>query len=363
MSTKTIYFDESGFTGYNLLDPLQPVFAIASSDIDDAVAETILCASFPKYRGSEYKLSNIWRSNSRLGLIEFARQIAIFNDHILIWAMDKKYVVLTKIVDFLIEPIMTRCGYDFYADGFCWKYTNYIHYGLKKFSHPDLLDRLLECWQSFSRAPTETSLRLLQTYLRIMANSVEEEVKVFLDQMAMGAEMFHEFHDLPTFGGSDELQVTSMQASVVHWRQRHTEDFHVVHDASSNFFRNRDLWERMTNKDVPKQEMPLGDGTTVEYPLRVLSTTPMDSKGSRAIQLCDIIAGLGARVLRDDLDGNDQKFLDEVLLAGFDKITYNGTRPATIFPNQIPPRRLTGPDVVDKLSAIIFGPHNAARAR
>lgn len=363
MPTKTIYFDESGFTGYNLLDPHQPVFAIASSDIDDAAAETILRASFPKYRGTEYKFSNIWKSNNRFDLVEFAREIGPFVDRAFVWAMDKRYVVLTKIVDFLIEPIFTKCGYDFYADGFCWKYTNYIYYDLKKLAHPDLLGRLLEIWQSFSRDPTAEHLGLLQFHLRIMANSVEEEVKVFLDQMAMGAEMFHEFHDLSTFGGSDELQVTSMHASIIHWRQRHAEDFHVVHDASSNFFRNRDLWERTTNKDVPKQEIPLGDGTTVEYPLRVISTTPMDSNDSRAIQLCDIFAGLGARVLREDLSGDDRTFLDKVLIAGFGDITSNGTRPATIFPDQIPPRRLTGPDVVDKMSAIIYGPHNAARRR
>ena len=363
MPTKTIYFDESGFTGYNLLDPIQPIFSIASSDVDDAEADAILRASFPKYRGSEYKFQNIWRSNNRSGLVEFAHQVGRLMDHAFVWAMDKRFIVLTKIVDFLIEPIMTSCGYDFYADGFCWKYTNYIHYGLTEFAHPDLLDRLLESWQSFSRDPTTARLRLLQTYLRIMANSVEEEVKVFLDQMATGAEMFHEFHDLPTFGGSDELQVTSMQASVVHWRQRHADDFHVVHDASSNFFRNRNLWERMTNKDVPKQMMPLGDGTEVEYPLRVLSTTPVDSKDSRAIQLCDIIAGLGARILRSDLGDDDKTFLDEVLLAGFGEITHNGVRPAPIFPDQIPPRPLDGPDVVDRLTAIINGPHNATHGR
>jgi len=196
-----------------------------------------------------------------------------------------------------------------------------------------------------------------------MANNADEKVRVFLDQMAMGVEMFHESCDFTTFKGADELQVTSMQSSIIHWRQRHTEDFHVVHDASSNFFRNRNLWERITNKDVQKQEIPQGDGTTVEYPLRVLSTTPMDSKDSRAIQLCDIIAGLGARVLRDDLGDDDRKFLDEILLTGFNKVTYNGTHPSTIFPDQIPPRRLTGPDVVDKMSAIIFGSHDVSRGR
>lgn len=59
MLPKTLYFDESGYAGSNLLDRDPSVFAIASSDIGDAVAEAILKDSFPRYRGREFKFSNI----------------------------------------------------------------------------------------------------------------------------------------------------------------------------------------------------------------------------------------------------------------------------------------------------------------
>jgi hypothetical protein len=72
MFTRTLFFDESGFTGYNLLDPAQPIFAIASADIDEKRADEILRASFPRYRGAEFKFSNIWGSNNRAGLVTFA---------------------------------------------------------------------------------------------------------------------------------------------------------------------------------------------------------------------------------------------------------------------------------------------------
>ena len=83
MVARTLYFDESGFTGDNLLDGTQPIFAIASTDLEPEVAEV---------------------------------------------------AVLTKIVDFLIEPLFSTTGYDFYADGFSLKYTNYIHFGLTQFA-------------------------------------------------------------------------------------------------------------------------------------------------------------------------------------------------------------------------------------
>lgn len=68
VTAKTLYFDESGYTGYNLLDPNQPVFAIASTDIEPAIAGTILRESFPDYQGEEFKFTNIWGSKSRRGL-------------------------------------------------------------------------------------------------------------------------------------------------------------------------------------------------------------------------------------------------------------------------------------------------------
>lgn len=42
----TLYFDKSGYTGYNLLDPRQPVFVVASSDVGDEEALEILSAAF-----------------------------------------------------------------------------------------------------------------------------------------------------------------------------------------------------------------------------------------------------------------------------------------------------------------------------
>jgi hypothetical protein len=42
---KTLYFDESGFSGYNLLDKAQPIFTVASADVAPDEAERILKVS------------------------------------------------------------------------------------------------------------------------------------------------------------------------------------------------------------------------------------------------------------------------------------------------------------------------------
>ena len=348
----------SGFTGYNLLDPAQPIFAIASADIEEKQALEILSDSFPRYQGNEFKFSKIWNSGNRAGLLKYAEHLRNFAELSFIYTAVKRFAVLTKIVDFLIEPYMTDAGYDFYGDGFCWKYSNYIYFGFTNFSQPELLDSLLRNYQIFSRNPSIQSLAVLHRQLRIMAASCGEPVKIFLEQMELGARLFPDYHNINTFGGSNELQTTTMFAIVSHWRQRYSEDFAVVHDTSSNFLRSKEMWERVTSGTVPPQLHRGGDGSTVEFPLRVVSTTAVDLEHSRCVQFCDILAGLAGRHFNPQLDEKDRTFMNEVIAAGMKEVTYNGIVPGTEFPDQIPPKRLRGPDVVDQMMDIMFGSHN-----
>jgi hypothetical protein len=84
----------------------------------------------------------------------------------------------------------------------------------------------------------------------------------------------------------------------------------------------------------------------------------MDSKDSPSIQVCDLLAGLATKHFSPRTEGDDRVFMDQVIEAGLKHITYNGIRPDVIFPDQIPPRRLDGPDVVDQMTDIIFGSHS-----
>lgn len=321
MTARTIYCDESGFTGYNLLDPAQPIFVVASAAIDEKRAAEILAEAFPGYQGPEYKFKNIWNGKHRAGLLRFVAHLAAFEDLAFIYMIDKRFAVLTKIVDFLIEPYITDAGYDLYDEGFCWKYTNYIHFGLTQFAPPELIDTLLKNYQRFSRDPSEDSLATLALQLKIMATSAEEDLRIFFEQMELGAQLFTKYLNLGTFRESNELQSTTMIAIISHWRQRYSEDFAVAHDASSNFLRGRDLWERITNNDVPKQMHRLGDGSFVEFPLRVVSTQSVNSIDSRAVQFCDVLAGLGARYFDPRTAAGEREFMDSLVEAGLKHIS------------------------------------------
>ncbi len=358
MSARTIYFDESGFTGTNLLDGNQPNFAVASTVVDPKDAIEILRESFPSYRGQEFKFSNIWRSRRhRERLSEFARRMSMSSKLVFVYWVNKRFAVLCKIIDFLVEPIFTRAGYDFYADGFSLKFANFMHFGLTQVAKDGLYSEILHAYQRFSRTPSEATLRLLQQELRTLIADAGEPMSSLLDPVSTGADWFMLHSNLDTFASTDDVQLTSVMRSVAHWRSMYSDDFRVVHDDSSNFFRQRHLWERLSSRDVPNQLLRAADGMEIQFPLRVMSTVVADSKKNYAVQLCDILAGLTVHSL-ECKTGDDRVLLEKVVTAGFGEIPCGGIEPGTDFPDDIGPKPLTGPDAIDQVTEIIFGRHH-----
>lgn len=87
----------------------------------------------------------------------------------------------------------------------------------------------------------------------------------------------------------------------------------------------------------------------------------MNSTSSYAVQLCDLLAGLAARNFDSRLAPDERTLLAETINGGLGEIAFNGVRPGSTFLDQIPPKRLTGPDAVDRMAKLIFGSHGAWR--
>jgi Protein of unknown function (DUF3800) len=355
MATKSIYFDESGFTGCDLLNPEQPIFCVASSDIGEQMADEILRASFPRYQGPEVKFGKIWsRWGNRKGLLRFAESIAKNQQSLFAYWIDKKFCILTKFVDFLIEPVIHDLGYDFYAGGYAPTFCNRFKFGLDNFCEPELYESTVSTYERFARNPTKDTLSHLEGVVTFMATSVPQEVRDYYEMALAGIARFREKYDLKTHEGSNEIQLTTILASIGYWRQRSEDEFAIIHDHSSNFFGQANLWSAITSPHVPSQRHPLPNGSSFPFPLRIASTTAGDSRIHRGIQLCDVLSGLVARAKRPNNLAEDETFISEVVAAGLGELTVDGIRPELKIAEG-PPQKLDGPDVVDKVRNIIFG--------
>lgn len=346
-----LFFDESGFTGRALLDPDQPFFSVASSILTDEEAADLLRAAFPNFRGREAKFQALWRRPAnRQGFQRLVEQFAAQPDRLFAWVVDKRFCVLQKMIDFLVEPLIHAAGRDFYADAHAVRFSNLVYYQLT-LGEEDIYDQATNAYYRFARNPSDAELAVLQAALMDMRDNGPPRTQWFFRLAHLGAEQFHRFHVMGDFADTAEIQLSCVLASLAHWRATVPDDFRILHDDSRNFFAQQEMWALITAQDVPPQFHHGGFGPAMEFPLRVTETLAANSELHPAIQLCDMFAGLVNKTHNPRPEEID--VVNALIEGGLGQITINGLRPTPNFP-QSPPRPLNGPDVVDQLLGVIY---------
>ncbi len=113
----TIYFDESGNTGSNLLDNDQPVFTLASCDFSQKEADRLLQLIGSRAE-SELHFKRLKRNKAgQDGIIRMLRDPAVNPTRVKINVFLKRFMVTSKIVDLLIEHMLHLRGFDLYING------------------------------------------------------------------------------------------------------------------------------------------------------------------------------------------------------------------------------------------------------
>lgn len=363
MAMTTIYIDESGYTGDDLYNPDQPYFTIASSLIGDDEAAAILRRCFPRYQGAEFKFGNIWRRDThRNSLRSLAAEIPAIADRLFFYVIDKRFSLIVKMFEYLVEPTFTAGGYDYYGNGYARRYMNTIHRDFLRFGSENIYDETAKHWDAFARTPGHQTMDALREHLGKTAKNSEHPISTIFAMLAEGTRRFELANaDLHAFTNSNETQLTAVLASVIHWRQRRPEDFDVIHDESNNFLRRRDVWDTILREDREPGPMEMGDGTSVEFPLRVRSTTGVRSHESAAVQLCDVIAGLGSKASRS-FDGREMDaFIAELVTLGAGELTFKGVKPHDDYADEPIPSR-TRPDMLDHMVSVLE-PHFRRRPK
>jgi hypothetical protein len=113
-----IYFDESGFTGNNLLDPQQKYFAYGSVATDAGEAKEFVDELVRKYgiQGGELKGSRLVKFNKgRKAIDDIFRQ---FRGRLKVSISDKKYALACKFFEYIFEPSISEINSIFYGIGF-----------------------------------------------------------------------------------------------------------------------------------------------------------------------------------------------------------------------------------------------------
>src|SRR5262245_12396332 len=150
---QTYYVDETGFTGEDLLADDQPIFAQASNDFSDDETAAIVKDLFSGVKAGELKHKSLYRKPSYqdriVELIRIARRepqrVATFVTH-------KEFAMITFIIEWWIEPMAKRTGFNLYEDGDNHAMANYLFICLEGFWDAKFRRKVLLAFQKMFRA-------------------------------------------------------------------------------------------------------------------------------------------------------------------------------------------------------------------
>ncbi|CAM5568785.1 DUF3800 domain-containing protein [Streptomyces aurantiogriseus] len=169
MATPTVYADESSSTGENLLDPDQPVFCAAAVHLDDSLAQQTVedvKAHLPSTHGEPKYTALSQTGTGRDALI--AAFDTLVGESILAFIANKRFMVVTKMVDVLVEELAHETGFNLYDGDAALGLANLYHLSGPVLGDPGAYDRMLQTFvdavRRRSRASAADLFAAISTY-------------------------------------------------------------------------------------------------------------------------------------------------------------------------------------------------------
>ena len=349
VQTRTIYFDESGNTGPHLLDPHQKFFSVGSTDLTDAESRVILQEHFPRQAGGDIKFRKLFRdSRNHDALIDFAKTVGQQPKRFFCHLTDKRFALLCRLVDWFVEPIFHEQGFDWYKDDYGLSWVNIFHLGFRLHDNTEtLLEDVTGLYADLVRDPTRVRLEAMQRRYRELAENGPEAIALFMGYVSAGADDFDNNFTLDGIANHNDVHVASLVSSVGWWRDQHPEDFEIIHDESTYFFKRQHLWDVVTSMTASSAVVRVAH-KSISFPLRVKKTSKGDSKQLSSLQICDLIAGFVARTKAGDLTDEQREVIEAMVAAGMGEICFDCVAPGTKYAQGLPPLA-DGPDAVDQV--------------
>lgn len=286
MSMDCFRIDESGYTGFDLLNAEQPLQGAAAIAISDEDAGRLIRTHFPRLQAPELKYRALSRRpGSRPALLALLRDV-LRGYRCVAHVLDKRYLLVLMFCDYAVEPWYYGRGVNFYEDG-----QNYAMGSLLTLAGPALLgpepfEAMLVAFQRAMKAKTPESLRAL------VAATRRTNWRAFPE--ALGPLARDACPDclraIATTGVSTDLAMVVMQALISRMEAMTDGPYRVEHDESKNLATYHDLLQAFIDH-TDAIELRQTALASFKFPLKLTQVTQVDSKTSPAVQLADVLIG------------------------------------------------------------------------
>ncbi len=321
----TLYIDESGNTGPDLLQSSQPVFTLGSILVSPSHAADILDRVSRNSAAREMRFQQLKRRPS--GQAKILTLLDTLGTEGLTpygYISHKPFAFWSRLVHFLVFESSTevqRLTTD-RAVGLIITHAGW--YLLQGCYGPVKLRPLLSMGQLAIRTGGRRAYRRLHREIAMLLQWDPGPENAFAREHIQNARtvlrLLHMHRALqgsmpPSLDASVlDLSVEAAFRVCVHWSKHAARPFPVVHDESSRMWKKASLWRMLTSPAAPAAEFGCA-GREVNFPLSVASTELGRSQEHPGLQLADVLAGVyaiaGVRYL--GFEDSDPHFTDAVI--------------------------------------------------
>lgn len=286
----TIYCDEAGNTGANLLDLEQPFFILASNDFSEEEASALL-EHVRSDQGAESKFSTLRRRPEGIArLIRFLSDPRLNKDRVCMDVFHKRYMIVTKLVDLIAETLIHKIGGDLYERGGNIAMSNLLYYCMPTFCGQERTDAFLQTFVDLIRhGPDQAKNAFYEAGRQLVNASANEGFKedlMYFTEPALFDSWYHGFD-----WSALDPAIPALFHQIVVWGERKQSRFHVVHDHSKPILASADTFALMMAGPGEESRIIGTDRRKIAFPLRATSLSQGDSAAYPQPQVADLCAG------------------------------------------------------------------------
>ena len=278
--------DESGYTGFDLLNVEQRFQGAAAIAISDRDAVRLISEHFPKLQAPELKYRTLSRRPANHPRLLALQRDLLTHYKCCTYICDKRYLLMLMFVDYAVEPFYYERGMNFYADG-----QNYAMASLLSVAGPTLFgqsafDNLLASFQQAVKIKTPEALKTLVAAARATKWRAFPEALGPLAQFAAPECL----SAIANPGVDTDAALVVLQSLISRMEVMADGAYRVEHDQSKNLLTYHDLLQRFIDHDQ-NIEFRQTEIASIKFPLRLVEVTQVDSRTSPAVQLADVMIG------------------------------------------------------------------------
>ncbi|PLA73975.1 hypothetical protein CYQ88_08400 [Hydrogenovibrio sp. SC-1] len=302
--------DESGNSGAQLLDIDQPVFSLASNCFDEHQTTELIDLLKSSQTNGEIKFSSLKSSKAgKQRLIDFFSSGLINENFVKVSIFHKEYMVVTKVVDMLVETWAHENGTDLYQDGANIALSNMLFYCLPVFCSQESFNQFIASFIKMVRMRDEQSISEYYSSAEKLYDACsDEEFKKYLALFKSYPRKLLNVALSSEGSFSLDPAIPALFNHCCAWGEV-TDDFLVIHDESKPIQSSLEIFHRLMDQGQMSVEVGY-DRRKFSLPLKSRGITLADSKSTFQVQVSDVIAGSVNYCAKSLLNGQENDLTD-----------------------------------------------------